>query len=82
MVAPTPYQADSQLSRVTKASVGVQIRQGVTLFRTIDAAFNMIHGTGPKLAAMKNPIKTLIGRTSLQFSHVTRPQSSGIFCMN
>ena len=31
MVAPIPYQADSQLSRVTEDSVGVQIRQGVTL---------------------------------------------------
>ena len=40
--------------------------------RTIDAAFNQIHGTGPQLAAMKNPIKTSIGRISLQFSHIPK----------
>ena len=40
--------------------------------RTIDAAFNQIHGTGPQLAALKNPIKTSIGRISLQFSHIPK----------
>ena len=40
--------------------------------RTIDAAFNQIHGIGPQLAAMKNPIKTSIERISLRFSHIPK----------
>ena len=43
MVAPIPYQADSQLSRVTEDSVGVQIRQGVTLDQLM---LHLIRSTG------------------------------------
>ena len=36
--------------------------------RRVDAAFNVIHGTGPQLAALKNPIKSTIERITQMLS--------------
>ena len=41
--------------------------------RIVDAGFNEIHGAGPQLAKMKDPIKSTVLRISQLLDYIPRP---------